>query len=176
MALEDAALLGSLLSRLSKPSQLAPLLHAYERLRHARTARTQASARFNQRVFHLPDGPDQRARDEQMRRAMEEQFVHMRVEWAEKYGKEDSVHANGGSRNGTRCGNGVSGGNESARWVDVMKVKDAPNGAGNANQWADRTKNIEQFSYDADEAAERWWIEEGEVMMMKISQEGGAMA
>ncbi|KAJ7206104.1 FAD/NAD-P-binding domain-containing protein [Mycena pura] len=28
---------------------------------------------------------------------------------------------------------------------------------GNANMWADREKNFEQFSYDPDEAVNRWW-------------------
>lgn len=30
-------------------------------------------------------------------------------------------------------------------------------------------QNIEQFSYDADEAADRWWFEEGEAALQKIS-------
>ncbi|KAJ7352158.1 hypothetical protein DFH08DRAFT_693715 [Mycena albidolilacea] len=33
--------------------------------------------------------------------------------------------------------------------------------AGNANVWADRTKNRIQFLYDAEEAAERWWKTSG---------------
>jgi hypothetical protein len=40
---------------------------------------------------------------------------------------------------------------------------------GNANQWADKRKNMEQFSYDADEIAERWWKEEGEAAMKRIA-------
>ena len=32
---------------------------------------------------------------------------------------------------------------------------------GSANQWADEKKNVEQFAYDADQAAERWWYEVG---------------
>ena len=36
---------------------------------------------------------------------------------------------------------------------------------GNANQWADKRKNVEQFSYDADEAAEKWLREEGEALL-----------
>lgn len=34
--------------------------------------------------------------------------------------------------------------------------------SGNANVWADKEKNIAQFSYDADEEAEKWWREKGE--------------
>jgi salicylate hydroxylase len=33
---------------------------------------------------------------------------------------------------------------------------------GNANVWADKSKSHNQFSYDADEVAERWWREQGE--------------
>lgn len=33
--------------------------------------------------------------------------------------------------------------------------------SGNANIWADKAKNMEQFSYDADEATARWWNENG---------------
>ena len=35
---------------------------------------------------------------------------------------------------------------------------------GNANQWADKQKNIEQFSYDADAAADFWLAENGEIL------------
>lgn len=30
-------------------------------------------------------------------------------------------------------------------------------GSGNANMWADKAKNMEQFSYDAEEASAEWW-------------------
>lgn len=70
MAIEDAAVLGNLLSRISHISQLRPLLKAYEDLRLPRTATVQESSRLNQRIFHLPDGPEQRERDDNMRKAM----------------------------------------------------------------------------------------------------------
>ena len=38
-------------------------LARYEDLRRERTARVQAAARANETMFHLPDGPDQHARD-----------------------------------------------------------------------------------------------------------------
>jgi salicylate hydroxylase len=38
--------------------------------RITRATATQESSRLNQKIFHLPDGPDQRARDEAMRTAM----------------------------------------------------------------------------------------------------------
>jgi salicylate hydroxylase len=70
MAVEDAAVLGNLLSRISRISQLRPLLKAYQDLRLPRTAMVQESSRLNQHIFHLPDGPEQRERDESMRKAM----------------------------------------------------------------------------------------------------------
>ena len=70
MAIEDGAVLGNLLSRISHLSQLGPLLKAYQDLRLSRTAMMQESSRLNQHIFHLPDGPEQRERDENMRKAM----------------------------------------------------------------------------------------------------------
>ena len=70
MAVEDGAVLGNLLSRISHISQLGPLLKAYEDLRLPRTAMVQESSRLNQHIFHLPDGPEQRERDDNMRKAM----------------------------------------------------------------------------------------------------------
>ncbi|CCM06073.1 uncharacterized protein FIBRA_08320 [Fibroporia radiculosa] len=70
MAIEDAAVLGNLLSRISSILQLPALLQAYESLRLPRTADTQAASRLNQHVFHMSDGPQQEARDAGMREAM----------------------------------------------------------------------------------------------------------
>ncbi|KAJ6562734.1 hypothetical protein DFH09DRAFT_1247628 [Mycena vulgaris] len=67
MAVEDAAVLGTLLARLP----LHRALPAYEVLRHARTAETQRAAHANHARFHLPDGPAQRARDASMHAAMD---------------------------------------------------------------------------------------------------------
>lgn len=80
MAIEDAAVLGNLFSRISHPSQIAPLLSAYQGLRLPRTANTQASSRLNQKIFHLPDGPDQQERDNAMRRAMVAEFESLERE------------------------------------------------------------------------------------------------
>ena len=118
MAIEDAAVLGRLFVRLSHPSQITPLLHAYTSLRLPRTSTTQASSRANQHIFHLPDGEEQRERDASMRSAM----------------------------------------------LGLLSG-DSGEYAGNANQWADKKKNAEQFSYDADEAAEKWWREGGDALL-----------
>jgi len=101
MAIEDAAVLGNLLSRISHISQLEPLLKAYQDLRLPRTAIVQESSRLNQRIFHLPDGPEQRERDENMRKAMalelagktaelQRESVGNQNQWADK-SKSDSL-------------------------------------------------------------------------------------
>ncbi|CAE6436076.1 unnamed protein product [Rhizoctonia solani] len=71
MAIEDAVVLGGLLSGISQLDDLPRLLRAYQDLRLPRTAESQRSARLNQFIFHLPDGPEQLARDADMRQAME---------------------------------------------------------------------------------------------------------
>jgi len=74
MAIEDAAVLGNLLSRISRISQLGSLLEAYQDLRVGRAAAVQKSSRLTKGFFHLPDGPEQRERDENMRKAMALEF------------------------------------------------------------------------------------------------------
>lgn len=77
MAIEDAAVLGNLLSRLTDTAQLKTLIQAYEDLRLPRTAETQRQSRLNQKIFHLPDGPEQEKRDVGMRQAMEAELRKM---------------------------------------------------------------------------------------------------
>ncbi|KAI0052821.1 FAD/NAD-P-binding domain-containing protein [Auriscalpium vulgare] len=74
MAIEDAAVLGNLLSRISAKEQLPGFLHAYQEIRYTRASEVQSSSRLNQHIFHLPDGPEQRARDAAMRDAMAAEF------------------------------------------------------------------------------------------------------
>lgn len=69
MAIEDGAVLGNLFSYLSHEAQIAPLLRAYQGLRHARASETQRQSRANQKIFHYEDGPEQEARDASMREA-----------------------------------------------------------------------------------------------------------
>ncbi|KAI1787246.1 FAD/NAD(P)-binding domain-containing protein [Ganoderma leucocontextum] len=78
MAIEDAAVLGNLLSRLAHPEQLPAFLQAYEDLRLPRTAETQDQSRLNQTIFHLPDGPEQERRDADMRKATEVELRRIR--------------------------------------------------------------------------------------------------
>ncbi|KAF8901859.1 hypothetical protein CPB84DRAFT_1776847 [Gymnopilus junonius] len=71
MAIEDAAVLGNLLSRITNRGQLGLLLLAYQSIRYPRATTAQAESRMNQRTFHLPDGPEQKKRDDSMRQAKE---------------------------------------------------------------------------------------------------------
>jgi salicylate hydroxylase len=62
-ALEDGACLGECLGRITSPEQLPMLLHVYESIRKPRTERVQSGTRDTAVVWHLPDGPEQEARD-----------------------------------------------------------------------------------------------------------------
>jgi salicylate hydroxylase len=64
-AVEDAAVLAAcLVSRASR--DLGAALARYEAMRQYRTSKIQAMSRSNGRRFHLPDGPEQQARDAAM--------------------------------------------------------------------------------------------------------------
>ena len=68
MAIEDSAVLANLLSRITHRSQLKPLLEAYQNLRLHRTTMAQEVSRFTRVTITIPDGPEQRARDESLRK------------------------------------------------------------------------------------------------------------
>jgi len=70
MAVEDAAVLGGLLSRLTHRKELPALLKAYQDLRYSRATETQLASRTNQGEYHVDDGPEQEARDAAMKAAM----------------------------------------------------------------------------------------------------------
>ncbi|KAJ7152356.1 hypothetical protein C8R46DRAFT_1302630 [Mycena filopes] len=94
MAIEDAAVLGVLFSRPVTLHEVRPLLEAYQALRYPRTTGTQLDARSNGRIFHIPDGPEQQARDFSMRTAME---YALRVEDCGEPAAEEDV--TGGNAN-----------------------------------------------------------------------------
>ncbi|KAJ8690578.1 hypothetical protein PTI98_011995 [Pleurotus ostreatus] len=118
MAIEDAAVLGNLFSRISCKSEIGALSRAYQSIRHPRTTATQQATLRNRDTFHFHDGPAQRARDASMKVAMAEALKEYEGEIA-RMGEQE----------------------------------------GNANMWADKRKNDEQFGYDADEAVDSWWRE-----------------
>ncbi|KAK7056692.1 hypothetical protein VNI00_002409 [Paramarasmius palmivorus] len=72
MAIEDATVLGNLFSRLSDRSQIHDILKAYEDIRMSRVTAMQKGAFENRTLYHIPDGPEQEARDTSMRLAMQQ--------------------------------------------------------------------------------------------------------
>ncbi|ETW76283.1 hypothetical protein HETIRDRAFT_156655 [Heterobasidion irregulare TC 32-1] len=135
MAIEDAGVLGALLSHLSTIEELPVLLKAYQDLRLDRTSDAQEQSRLNRSIFHLPDGPEQCARDAEMRRAMAAEFAALE-------------HAGGHPAS------------VSASLADGETLM-----VGNPNQWADRRKSERQFSYDADGAVHGWWTAGGRALL-----------
>ena len=97
MALEDAAILSSLLSHISHPLQIPLFLKAYESLRLERATKTQESSRLNQWIFHLNDTPKQEVRDKSMRERMwgEKGWKEGMKTERESYGANGSITANG---------------------------------------------------------------------------------
>ncbi|KAB8235145.1 putative salicylate hydroxylase [Aspergillus alliaceus] len=69
-AVEDAAALGVLLSTISSAREIPLALQAYENSRKQRAEKVQQSGSANRITLHLPDGPEQQARDEQFRLSM----------------------------------------------------------------------------------------------------------
>jgi len=68
-AIEDGAALGACLRQVGEaagPSAVAAALRRYEQARLPRTSRLQAMSAGNKTRFHLPDGPAQKQRDNQM--------------------------------------------------------------------------------------------------------------
>lgn len=73
-ALEDGAVLGVLLSKVTaakKQEQLKKVSGMYQALRRDRGAEIQRESSRQREAFHLPDGEEQRARDEVMLEALE---------------------------------------------------------------------------------------------------------
>ncbi|KAK7056851.1 hypothetical protein VNI00_002568 [Paramarasmius palmivorus] len=78
LAIEDAAVLGNLFSRLRHRSQIRPLLGAYESIAKPRAAATWLDSMERQTMLHLPDGPEQQARDAQIphARGLDHRMAH----------------------------------------------------------------------------------------------------
>ncbi|KAJ5619826.1 Monooxygenase FAD-binding [Penicillium lagena] len=66
-AVEDAAALGVVLSSITSHKDIPRALQVYEKSRKQRAETVQQSGSENRITLHLPDGPEQRARDEQFR-------------------------------------------------------------------------------------------------------------
>ncbi|KAL4932839.1 putative salicylate hydroxylase [Aspergillus undulatus] len=69
-AVEDAAALGIVLSEISSKREIPLALQAYEKSRKERAETVQQSGSLNRITLHLPDGPEQEARDKQFRASL----------------------------------------------------------------------------------------------------------
>jgi salicylate hydroxylase len=69
MSLEDGAVLGECLSRLTSkcPAEKQVALHVYEKCRKSRTEMVVQRGNLQQYLYHLHDGPEQQERDKKMR-------------------------------------------------------------------------------------------------------------
>jgi salicylate hydroxylase len=67
MAIEDGIALAECLARASTPRDIPDLMQHFCKLRRERCYIILDGARNNGRIWHLPDGPEQRSRDEGMR-------------------------------------------------------------------------------------------------------------
>ena len=67
LAVEDAVVLGSLLSHLRTPEQLPAFINAYEELRKQRCQAIVFADHMNSKVLALPPGPETEARDANLR-------------------------------------------------------------------------------------------------------------
>jgi salicylate hydroxylase len=66
MAIEDAAVLSSLLGKITHESQLADILTLYETIRKPRTTRVVKQSSHYRHIFHMHDGGRQAERDRQL--------------------------------------------------------------------------------------------------------------
>ncbi|KAF7352460.1 FAD-binding-3 domain-containing protein [Mycena venus] len=74
MAIEDAATLGRLFSRLSHRKQISMLLNAYQEIRHSRTSATQDSEYQALVEISIPSGPIQEGRDTALKASLTMDF------------------------------------------------------------------------------------------------------
>ncbi|KAH6668253.1 hypothetical protein B0J14DRAFT_488643, partial [Halenospora varia] len=71
MAVEDGAALASVLSLISEPEQVPSALKVFETERMKRSSQMQQASLLNGKLWHFPDGEEQRLRDESMRPEVE---------------------------------------------------------------------------------------------------------
>ena len=86
MALEDAAVLGEVLSCLTAIGDLPRAVKAYEEIRKPRISRIRDIAKGNGAAWMLPDGPKQMTRDRRFKTAMDDYLRHLK-----ENGREEMV-------------------------------------------------------------------------------------
>lgn len=93
MAMEDAAVLGEVLSSLASLDDLPRLAALYEQIRKPRVARVAAIAKDNGKSWMLPDGPEQAVRDSRFKRVTDDYLRGLREMGRESMAKRLRVPA-----------------------------------------------------------------------------------
>lgn len=84
MAVEDGAALAAILHEISSRSDLRMAINLFEKVRMQRSYQMQEASLLNSKLWHLPDGPLQQARDEAMRNEVEgKPFVDSPNQWSD---------------------------------------------------------------------------------------------
>ena len=84
MAVEDGAALAEVLSQMDSRDQLPTALELFQTERMRRSSQMQEASLVNGKIWHFPDGPEQRARDESMRPEVEGRpFMASANQWSD---------------------------------------------------------------------------------------------
>lgn len=84
MAVEDAAALAEAIDLVDDVADLPQALHVWESVRMLRTSQMQEASLVNGKLWHFPDGPEQRARDAATRAEVEgRQFTTSANQWSD---------------------------------------------------------------------------------------------
>jgi salicylate hydroxylase len=84
MAVEDGAALSTVLNFISNKSSIPFALKVFEKERLKRTSQMQQASMANGTLWHFPDGPEQKARDEAMRPEVEgKRFLSSANQWSD---------------------------------------------------------------------------------------------
>ncbi|KAF7329986.1 FAD/NAD-P-binding domain-containing protein [Mycena kentingensis (nom. inval.)] len=121
---QGSAMAGVLFSRITSRRQIPLLLEAYQTQRYPRTTTTQLDSRANQKIFHYPDGPEQRARDASMREAMEDAVRVARGELPERSNLGGNANVWADQRK-NRIQFGYDAEAEAERWWSTVRLVDS---------------------------------------------------
>ena len=152
MAIEDAAVLGTLLSHISSKAQLPQFVKAYEDLRIPRASAMQNASRLNQHYVHMEDGPEQEKRDTGM--------------WNVFSGEKEDSSADDESKGPVEKAGNVAAGSAEVSAADSEGKKLDEN---------EKQKVATHFGYDAIGDAERWWQEVGIKTIGKVHPPNSAL-
>lgn len=84
MAVEDAAALAEAIDLVDDAADLPEALHLWESVRILRTSQMQEASLINGKLWHFPDGPEQRARDASTRAEVEgRQYTTSANQWSD---------------------------------------------------------------------------------------------